>query len=39
MARIGEEQGCGRALWERTDSGYGTTMALMLLPFVGRLAE
>lgn len=37
MARIGEdpELGCGRALWENnSDNGlYGTTMALMLLPF------
>jgi hypothetical protein len=39
MDRIGQEQGCGRALWEnngRNEDGngrYGTTMALMLLPF------
>ncbi len=37
MARIGDDQslGCGRALWENNgDNGnYGTTMALMLLPF------
>ena len=34
MAAIGEERGCGRALWENNkDTGaYGTTMALMLLP-------
>ncbi len=34
MARIGETEGCGRALWENnSDNGqYGTTMALMLLP-------
>ena len=39
MDRIGQEDGCGRALWENngrdTDGNgrYGTTMALMLLPF------
>ena len=37
MAAIGQdpELGCGRALWENSgDNGlYGTTMALMLLPF------
>jgi hypothetical protein len=37
MAGIGEDEslGCGRALWENSgDNGqYGTTMALMLLPF------
>src|SRR5690606_23394321 len=39
MDRIGREEGCGRALWENngrdTDGNgrYGTTMALMLLPF------
>jgi len=39
MDRIGQEEGCGRALWEnngRNEDGngrYGTTMALMLLPF------
>ena len=35
MAGIGEEEGCGRALWEdHPDSKpYGTKMALMLLPF------
>ena len=37
MASIGDdpELGCGRALWENSaDNGlYGTTMALMLLPF------
>ena len=37
MAAIGDdpELGCGRALWENSsDNGlYGTTMALMLLPF------
>ena len=34
MATIGQERGCGRALWENNkDTGaYGTTMALMLLP-------
>ena len=37
MAALGDdpEHGCGRALWENSpDNGqYGTTMALMLLPF------
>jgi hypothetical protein len=33
MTALGESDGCGRALWERLDSGYGTSMALMLLPF------
>jgi hypothetical protein len=37
MARLGEDpdHGCGRALWENTSENnrYGTTMALMLLPF------
>lgn len=35
MKLIGEEQGCGRALWENFGGNdrYGTTMALMLLPF------
>lgn len=35
MTDIGETNGCGRALWENnSDNGnYGTTMALMLLPF------
>jgi hypothetical protein len=35
MADIGRTNGCGRALWENNeDNGqYGTTMALMLLPF------
>ena len=34
MDEIGQERGCGRALWENNgDNGeYGTTMALMLLP-------
>lgn len=34
MGDIGEQRGCGRALWENSsDNGeYGTTMALMLLP-------
>ena len=34
MGDIGQENGCGRALWENNgDNGeYGTTMALMLLP-------
>lgn len=35
MASIGREQGCGRAYWEFNQSlnRYGTTMALMLLPY------
>lgn len=35
MDAIGQDRGCGRALWENSpDNGqYGTTMALMLLPF------
>ncbi|MBK9180880.1 MAG: hypothetical protein IPM45_15170 [Acidimicrobiales bacterium] len=35
MAGIGEEQGCGRAMWEHANTldRYGTPMALMLLPF------
>lgn len=35
MKAIGAERGCGRALWENygDNDRYGTTMALMLLPF------
>ena len=35
MKTIGETSGCGRALWENFGGNdkYGTTMALMLLPF------
>lgn len=35
MKEIGETRGCGRALWENFGGNdrYGTTMALMLLPF------
>ena len=35
MAAVGEELGCGRAMWEHEDqhNRYGTPMALMLLPF------
>jgi hypothetical protein len=35
MKSIGETRGCGRALWENFGGNdkYGTTMALMLLPF------
>jgi len=37
MKGVGEDQGCGRALWEHQTgddlSSYGTPMALMLLPF------
>ena len=34
MDEIGQDRGCGRAIWENnSDNGqYGTTMALMLLP-------
>jgi hypothetical protein len=34
MDGIGQERGCGRALWENNSANgeYGTTMALMLLP-------
>jgi hypothetical protein len=34
MARLGEENGCGRSLWEYAPdlNDYGTPMALMLLP-------
>ncbi len=34
MGDIGEENGCGRALWENNSANgeYGTTMSLMLLP-------
>lgn len=35
MKGLGERAGCGRALWENYEGNdkYGTTMALMLLPF------
>jgi hypothetical protein len=35
MQRVGERQGCGRAMWEveSQHNRYGTPMALMLLPF------
>jgi hypothetical protein len=39
MGKVGEEHGCGRALWENDgrdgvgNGKYGTTMALMLLPY------
>ena len=37
MQELGEERGCGRALWEHQTgndvSSYGTPMALMLLPY------
>ncbi|MFM1751636.1 MAG: hypothetical protein RL119_598, partial [Actinomycetota bacterium] len=35
MKEVGESSGCGRALWENFGGNdrYGTTMALMLLPF------
>jgi hypothetical protein len=34
MGQIGEDNGCGRAVWENNSANgeYGTTMALMLLP-------
>lgn len=34
MGEIGEQDGCGRALWENNSANgeYGTTMSLMLLP-------
>ncbi len=35
MAKVGRDQGCGRAMWEYSSNlnNYGTPMALMLLPF------
>ncbi len=35
MSRLGDERGCGRAMWEHENQHdrYGTPMALMLLPF------
>jgi len=35
MARVGADRGCGRAMWEYspTLNRFGTTMALMLLPY------
>ncbi len=35
MKQLGEDRGCGRALWENNndEDSYGTPMALMLLPF------
>ena len=35
MAKVGADQGCGRAMWEYDPSQnrFGTTMALMLLPY------
>jgi hypothetical protein len=35
MKRLGQQRGCGRALWENNndENNYGTPMALMLLPF------
>jgi hypothetical protein len=35
MSRVGARHGCGRAMWEYSDSEnrFGTTMALMLLPY------
>jgi hypothetical protein len=35
MENVGEQYGCGRAMWEYSDqlNNYGTPMALMLLPF------
>ena len=35
MAKVGAQQGCGRAMWEYDSSlnRFGTTMSLMLLPY------
>ena len=35
MAKVGCDQGCGRAMWEYDPSlnRFGTTMSLMLLPY------
>jgi hypothetical protein len=35
MKQLGQDRGCGRALWENNndEDAYGTPMALMLLPF------
>ncbi len=35
MARVGSRYGCGRAMWEYapSENRFGTTMALMLLPY------
>ena len=35
MAKVGRDQGCGRAMWEYDPSlnRFGTTMSLMLLPY------
>ena len=35
MKQLGQDNGCGRALWENNndEDSYGTPMALMLLPF------
>jgi hypothetical protein len=35
MEDVGQQHGCGRAMWEYSDNlnNYGTPMALMLLPF------
>ena len=35
MGELGEDHGCGRAMWEHEEQHdrYGTPMALMLLPF------
>ena len=35
MAKVGQDHGCGRAMWEYSSdlNNYGTPMALMLLPF------
>jgi len=35
MSQVGQDRGCGRAMWEHEEehNRYGTPMALMLLPF------
>ncbi len=35
MAKVGQNQGCGRAMWEYdpSENRFGTTMSLMLLPY------
>jgi hypothetical protein len=35
MAKVGADQGCGRAMWEYdpSENRFGTTMSLMLLPY------
>jgi hypothetical protein len=35
MAKVGRDQGCGRAMWEYdpSENRFGTTMSLMLMPY------